>query len=437
MVRIMPSIIVVGVQWGDEGKGKMVDILAERSDLIVRSQGGNNAGHTIMVGKEEYRFHLVPSGILYPHTQCYIGGGTVIDPKVLLEEIKGLEAKGVKVRGRLSISAYAHIIFPYHLMFDKLSEELKGSMAIGTTRRGIGPCYSDRTNRIGIRMCEIIDHELLAKRLKNVLALKNQELTKLYQQMPLDFEPIFAEYRQYGNELKDYVSDVEITVSRALQEKKTVLFEGAHGTFLDINFGTYPFVTSSNTIASGVSAGAGVGPGRIGHVLGVVKAFTTRVGSGPLPTSLSVQEQEIFLDNVTAREIGSTTGRKRRMGWFDASLVRFAVHLNGIDSLAVTKLDVLDHLEKIKICTSYRLRGKILETPPPVVEDLEAVEPIYEVMPGWRSSTKEVKSYEDLPKNAQRYLDRIAALVGAPVSIVSIGPERDRTLFLQQFFAKL
>ena len=249
----------------------------------------------------------------------------------------------------------------------------------------------------------------------------------------MDFESIFSEYRQYGESLKDFVSDAEIAVSRALLEKKTVLFEGAHGTFLDINFGTYTFVTSSNTIASGVSAGAGVGPSRIGHVLGVVKAYTTRVGNGPLPTSLTAQEQEIFLDNVAAREIGTTTGRKRRMGWFDAALVRFAVHLNGVDSLAVTKLDILDRLEQIKICTGYRLRGKILETPPPAVEDLATVEPLYEVVPGWLSSTKEIKRYEDLPKNAQLYLDRIAALVGAPVSIVSIGPERDKTLFLQQF----
>src|SRR3990172_4978119 len=429
----MPGVIVVGVQWGDEGKGKMIDILAERADLIVRAQGGNNAGHTIMVGKEEYRFHLVPSGILYPHTRCFIGGGTVIDPKALLEEIRGLEAKGIKVRGRLTISPYAHVIFPYHRMIDKLSEEQKGAMAIGTTGRGIGPCYCDRTGRIGIRMCEIIERELLAKRLKYVLALKNQELTKLYNQQPLDFEPIFSEYRQYGEDLKDFVSDAEIVVSRALLEKKTVLFEGAHGTFLDINFGTYPCVTSSNAIASGVSAGAGVGPSRIGHVLGVVKAYTTRVGNGPLPTSLTAQEQEIFLDNVAAREIGTTTGRKRRMGWFDAALVRFAVHLNGVDSLAVTKLDILDCLEQIKICTGYRLRGKILETPPPVVEDLASVEPIYEVMPGWRSSTKEIKKCADLPKNAQLYLDRLADLVGAPVSIVSIGPERDKTLFLQQF----
>jgi adenylosuccinate synthase len=429
----MHSVIVVGIQWGDEGKGKVVDLLAERADLIVRPHGGNNAGHTIVVGAEEYRFHLVPSGILYPHTRCFIGGGTVIDPKVLLEEIHSLESKGVKIAGRLFLSHYAHVVFPFHRLLDKLLEERKGKEAIGTTGRGIGPCYTDRAARLGIRICELIDPPVLEKHLKFVLDLKNQELVALFQHPPLEFEPIFSEYCRYGEEIKKYVTEVEVELSKALKGKKKVLFEGAHGTFLDINFGTYPFVTSSSTIASGVSTGAGVGPSQIDHVIGVVKAYTTRVGQGPLPTALSAEEQTLFLDNVTAREIGTTTGRKRRMGWFDAPLVRFAVHLNGVDSLALTKLDVLDHLEQIKICTGYTLRGKMVDAPPPVAQDFSQVEPIYEVLPGWRASTKEAKRLEELPQNARRYLDRIAALVGAPIHIVSVGPERNKTLFLQNF----
>lgn len=432
----MPSVIIVGAQWGDEGKGKMIDLLAQQADFIVRSQGGNNAGHTIVAKGEEFKFHLVPSGILYPHTQCFISGGTVIDPQVLLQEINGLVDKGLTLHKRLHLSPYAHVIFPYHRILDRLHEESKGAGAIGTTGRGIGPCYTDKASRIGIRICELIDPVLLEKRLRFVLPLKNLEIHGIFKQPLLDFDSILKEYSQYGKQLAPFVSDVENTIAKACREKKNVLFEGAHGTLLDINFGTYPFVTSSSTISSGVSCGAGIGPSRIDHTLGVVKAYTTRVGAGPLPSALTEAEQKLFLDNVTAREVGTTTGRNRRMGWFDACLVRFAANLNGMDSLALTKLDVLDSLKEIKICTAYRLDGKLLDVPPPVIEDLERVEPVYETVPGWHCSTKNLTSFDQLPKNAAAYVHRICELVGTPLSVLSLGPDRERTLFIQDLMRK-
>ncbi len=427
----MPSVIVVGAQWGDEGKGKMIDLLAERAEYVVRSQGGNNAGHTIVVNENEFRFHLIPSGILYPHAQCFIAGGTVIDPKVLLEEIKVLSEKGIALQGRLHISPFAQIVFPYHKILDKLYEERKGDQAIGTTGRGIGPCYADKANRVGIRVCELIHPTLLEKRLRFTLSLKNQELQAIFQHTPLDFDTVFKEYVAYGKALSPFVNEVEKIVGKACRQNKNVLFEGAHGTLLDLTFGTYPYVTSSSTISSGVSGGAGVGPSRIDHTLGVVKAYTTRVGAGPLPSALTEQEKSLFLDHATAREIGTTTGRYRRMGWFDACLVRHAACLNGMDSLALTKLDVLDTLKEIKICTGYHLRGQLLDSPPPLVEDLENVEPVYETLPGWNQSTKDIKSYDQLPKEAIRYVNRICELVNTPLSILSLGPEREKTLFVQ------
>ncbi len=430
----MPSVIVVGIQWGDEGKGKMIDLLSLEAATIVRAQGGNNAGHTIMVGKEEYRFHLVPSGILYPHTRCYIGGGTAIDPEVLLKEIEGLEARGVNLRGRLFISPYAHVNFSYHREFDKLYELQKGASAIGTTGRGIGPCYTDRASRIGIRMCELVRKDILKKRLSLVLEIKNRELEVLFNVKPLDFEKLYAEYALLGEKLLPFISDVELSIEQSIEKNDKVLFEGAHGTFLDTTFGTYPYVTSSSTIAAGVCAGAGIGPTKISHTLGVVKSYTTRVGNGPLPTALKGEEETLFLNHEAAREIGTTTGRKRRMGWFDAVLARQGVRLNGINSLAITKLDVLDNLAFIKICYAYRLGAALLETIPPLAEDMEKVEPLYETLPGWQCSTKECKHYDDLPLNAKKYLKRIEALCGSSISIVSVGPEREKTFILSDPF---
>lgn len=430
----MQSIVVVGIQWGDEGKGKMIDLLSEKAQHIVRSQGGNNAGHTIMVGKEEYRFHLVPSGILYPHTLCYITGGTVIDPEVLLHEIQSLEQRGVEVSGRLFLSPYAHVIFPYHKELDKLIEKRREGSFIGTTGRGIGPCYTDRASRIGIRICELINKDIFEARLKSVLSWKNQELQLIFNQAPLDFTDLFEKYLEYGKRLKKYVFEAEEAIGIALNKKEPVLFEGAHGSFLDLVFGTYPYVTSSNTIAAGVCAGAGIGPTKIDHVLGVVKAYTTRVGNGPLPTALTKEEEANFLDHAAAREIGTTTGRKRRIGWFDAPLARCGVLLNGIDSLAVTKLDILDDLNEIKICVGYRLNGRKINAPPALVEDMEKVEPIYETLPGWKVPTKGILKVNDMPENAKKYLRRIEDLCEAPISIISIGPERESTLFLKKFF---
>lgn len=430
----MPSVVVVGIQWGDEGKGKVVDLISMKTQHIVRSQGGNNAGHTIKFGDEEYRLHLVPSGILYPHTRCYVSGGTVIDPKVLLEEIEGLKSKKVEINGRFFISPYAHVIFPFHKQLDNLYEERKGLEAIGTTGRGIGPCYADRANRIGIRICELVDKNIFEKRLRFVLELKNQELQALFHQPPLNFSKIFEEYNAYADKISHFVFNVESYISKALKNEETVLFEGAHGTFLDSIFGTYPYVTSSNTIASGVAAGAGVGPSQIDHVLGVVKAYTTRVGNGPFPTALSNKEEILFLDHKSAREIGTTTGRNRRMGWFDAVIARYGVSLNGVDSLAITKLDVLDGLEHLKICKGYRHGKDQLDIPPALVEDYNKVEPIYETVAGWQTSTKNVTKLENLPFNARRYIDRIEELCQTPISLISIGPERERTLHLNNYF---
>lgn len=430
----MPVVIVVGAQWGDEGKGKLVDLLAAQAEYVVRSQGGNNAGHTIVVAGKEFRFHLVPSGILYPGVSSFITGGTVIDPQVLIEEIEGFEKQGILLSGRLFLSPYAHVIFPFHRQLDRLYEESKGALAIGTTGRGIGPCYSDKANRVGIRIAELIDPDALKKRLKEVVALKNRELTLLFGQEAIDEEALFEEYASYGMRLKSFVSDVERKIALGAIEGKAILFEGAHGTLLDASFGTYPFVTSSHTIASGVSCGAALGPTRVDHTLGVVKAYTTRVGAGPLPSALTEEEQALFLDHITAREMGTTTGRKRRMGWFDACIVRHAVLVNGMDSLALTKLDVLDSLEQLKICVGYRLRGHRIEGLPCKAEDWERVEPVYEVLPGWRSSTREITSYEALPIEARRYIERVCELVGVPLSFLSVGPEREQTLCIQKLW---
>lgn len=428
---MMKSVIVIGGQWGDEGKGKVVDLLAETSDLVVRAQGGNNAGHTIIVKGQEVRFHLIPSGILYPHVQAYILGGTVIDPKVLIEEICGLEALGISVKGRLHVSAYAHVIFPFHRLLDRLYEEKKGKLAVGTTGRGIGPCYADKAQRIGIRLGELIKPEIALKKLHTLVALKNEEIGKVFSQPELSAEVIWDEYAEYAKFLAPFVCDGEYAVATALEEKKRVLFEGAHGTWLDTTFGTYPFVTSSSTIAAGVAAGAGVGPSRIEHTVGVVKAYTTRVGAGPFPSELSEEELSLFADHTAMREIGTTTKRKRRIGWFDACLVRRSALLNGMDSMALTKLDILDALKEIKICVGYRMNGKLLVSFPWLIEDLECVEPVYEVMPGWNVSTRDVTSFDELPVLARNYVNRLCELVGVPLSLLSVGPERERTLFVK------
>lgn len=428
------GLIVVGVQWGDEGKGKVIDLLSEKADVVVRAQGGNNAGHTIIVGGKEYKFHLIPSGILYPHIMCYVTGGTVIDPAVLVKEIQALESQGVNLHRRLKISSYAHVVLPYHRLLDELYEEQKGKLAIGTTKKGIGPCYSDKAHRVGFQLGELTRKDVFAEHLKEILKWKNNELEALFKRKPFLFEEIFQEYLEYGSKLAEYICDgVEAEVASALNQKKKVLFEGAHGTFLDATYGTYPFVTSSSTLAAGVAAGAGIGPSRIGHVLAVVKAYNTRVGNGPLPTELSEEEKRCFMDNVAAREIGTTTGRSRRLAWFDGPLVRQAVALNGVDSMAIMKLDILDSLAEIKVCVAYKVKGKVVDRPPALTQDWSLIEPIYETLPGWQTPTSSITRFEDLPVNAKHYLKKLEELCGCSISIVSVGPERTKTIFMRDF----
>lgn len=432
MSRNMSSIAVIGMQWGDEGKGKVIDLLSENAHHIARAQGGNNAGHTIVAKGQEFRFHLVPSGILYPHTKCYIGGGTVIDPASLLAEIEELKKHAVPNVKRLYISPYAHVVFPYHKLIDQLSEKQKGGSAVGTTGKGIGPCYTDKVSRCGIRVADLLHPEHFKAKLQAAVGQKNRELEKLYGHPPLEWEPIFEAYSKFADALASHVAPVEELLYEAAKKGEKILFEGAQGALLDITFGTYPFVTSSCTLSGGISAGLGLGPTKIDHTIGVTKAYTTRVGNGPLPTELNGDELSRFPDHSASREVGTTTGRKRRIGWFDAFLLRHTLCLNGADSLALTKLDILDDLDEIKICTGY----KKCKSFPATIEELQQVQPIYETHPGWKKSTRDVKIYDDLPHNARAYIRRIEELCDAPVSLISIGPERERTLWLDRFFSE-
>jgi adenylosuccinate synthase len=428
----VPAVAVIGMQWGDEGKGKIVDLLSESASHIARAQGGNNAGHTVVVSGKEYRFHLIPSGIIYPHTKCYIGGGTVIDPKSLIDEFETLRHHGIAFEKRLFISPYAHIVFPYHRILDELGECIQ---SIGTTRRGIGPCYIDKAERIGLRVIDLLSPETFPHKLMKVLQRKNMELERMYEHPPLELDDILGEYGSYAERIAPFVAPVEEMLYRASRNQEQILFEGAQGSLLDLTFGTYPFVTSSCTLAGGISSGLGIGPSTIGHVLGVTKAYTTRVGNGPFVTELSREEMGDFPDQITAREIGVTTGRKRRIGWFDVPLVRHAIHLNGADSLAIMKLDILDDLDEIRICVGYRIGKREIQHFPMTVDELGVVEPIYENLPGWKSETGNVRLYDGLPHAARSYVRRIEELCEVDVSLISVGPGRDQTLWLDHFFS--
>lgn len=430
----MPVVVVVGVQWGDEGKGKVVDLLAERAHLVVRYQGGNNAGHTVVVGGEKLILHLVPSGILRPETRCIIGSGVVVDPAVLLQEIDELRRRNITVdESRLFISEAAHLIMPYHRLIDVGREKLRGKKAIGTTGRGIGPAYEDKAARVGIRMADMLDAAVFKKKLKANLEEKNFYIVHRLKQDPLDFDRIAREYLEYGEILRPMIKNTVEIIHSELNKKRNLLFEGAQGTFLDLDGGTYPYVTSSNTVAGGVCAGVGIGPGHIDSVIGVCKAYTTRVGGGPFPTELVGE----LGDRLRERggEYGATTGRPRRCGWLDGVMIRQAVKVNGIDGLALTKIDVLGGIPEVKVCTSYELDGVRQEWVPAGAERVERCRPIFERFEGWEVEDRAYDSFDALPYNMQRYIRKIENVAGVPVDIVSYSANRKDTIVIKNPFS--
>lgn len=424
----MPGLVLLGAQWGDEGKGKVTDYLAERASMVVRYQGGNNAGHTVVVGDEEFKLRLIPSGILYPNTTCVIGNGVVIDPQVLLKELSYLKEKGVDT-SNLRISERAHVIMPYHITIDTLDEEAKGEKKIGTTKNGIGPCYMDKSARIGIRINDLMDKEEFAQRLQNALEIKNKLLIKLYETEPMDFQSLYDEYCGYADQLREYVADTSLLIDTALKNGENVVFEGAQGTLLDLDHGTYPYVTSSNPIASSACVGAGVGPTNITQVLGIVKAYTTRVGEGPFPTELSDETGQALQNK--GHEFGTVTGRVRRCGWIDMVMLRYAIRLSGINAIALMKLDVLDELPIIKICTHYELDGQKVEAFPTSLKKLGQCKPVYKEMPGWMCDTSKATTFEELPAKAQDYINCIEELTGVKVKIIAVGPKRSETIICE------
>ncbi len=422
--------MVLGAQWGDEGKGKIVDLLTEHADLVVRFQGGNNAGHTLIVGGEKTILHLLPSGILHRGKTCLIGNGVVIDPEVLVSEIEKIKQRGfLKNDKQLLISDRAHVIMPYHRSIDQLRETAKGDGKIGTTGRGIGPAYEDKIARRGIRMADLIDPDLLRKRLEEVLPLHNAYLTKILGGVAFSIDQVYAQYLELGKILQKHVCDGIVFLDEQLAKGKKVLFEGAQGTSLDIDHGTYPYVTSSNTVGAAACVGSGVGPGVISEVWGVTKAYTTRVGSGPFPTELDDEVGELLREK--GGEYGSTTGRSRRCGWLDLVVLRHAARVNGLTALAITKLDVLSGFKKIKVCTAYKLKGKLIHHVPSKVEDLNELKPVYKEFPGWQEDISSIRSYAKLPQNAKRYLDALEKALELPLVLVSVGPSREQNALLK------
>lgn len=423
----MSAFIVLGAQWGDEGKGKMTDYLAEEADVVVRFQGGNNAGHTVEVGDRQYKLHLIPSGILYDNKLNVIGNGVVVDPKALFEEIGYLEKEGVKVTPeKLIISDRAHLIMPYHRVLDILKEKARGKNDIGTTGKGIGPCYTDKFERCGIRVCDLLHEDVFEEKLRENIKMKNEYITKVLGGEALDAEEILVQYKQYAEKIGPFVKDTSVKVYDSIKEDKTVLFEGAQGMLLDIDHGTYPYVTSSNTTAGGVSNGIGVGPNMITNAVGITKAYTTRVGKGPFPTELENETGEWI--RTKGHEYGVTTGRSRRCGWLDLVIVKSAVRVSGLTSLAVTKIDTLAGLDKLKVCVGYKFNGEIIDYFPASLEDLAKCEPVYEEFDGWGDSVADARSYDEIPENAKKYLERISEFTGTRISIVSVGPKRDQTM---------
>ena len=421
----MPAIVLLGAQWGDEGKGKATDILGDRVDYVVRYQGGNNAGHTVVIGDQKYALHLLPSGILSPNVVPVIGNGVVIDPAVLLEEIKGLNERGIDT-SKIVISSNAHLITQYHRTIDKVSERFLGKAKIGTTGRGIGPAYADKISRIGIRVQDLFDESILEKKIESALRDKNQVLTKVFNRKEMQTQEVLEEYRSYAEILRPYIADTALLLNKALDAGKTVLLEGSQGTLLDVDHGTYPFVTSSNPTAGGACTGSGIGPTKIERVIGIVKAYTTRVGSGPFPTELENEDGEKL--RTIGHEYGTTTGRNRRCGWYDAPIARFAVRINGLTDFFLTKLDVLTGWEKIPVCVAYEIDGKRVEEVPSSQTDFHHAIPIYEYLPGWSEDISKARTISDLPKNARDYITFLEEISGAPMSAIGVGPGRDETI---------
>jgi adenylosuccinate synthase len=424
----LANVVVIGAQWGDEGKGKITDLLSKSADVVVRYQGGVNAGHTVVVQDQTFKLHLIPSGILYPDTECIIGSGTVIDPKVLIEELDCLESLGISAQ-KLFISETAHVTMPYHRLIDQAAEERRGSHKIGTTGRGIGPTYADKSERTGIRVIDLMDPDLLAKQLRWTVNYKNVILEKLYDLPPLNPEEVIVEYLGYADRLRPHVIDSSLKIYDAFQRRRNILFEGAQGTLLDLDHGTYPYVTSSNPVAGGACVGAGVGPTMIDRVIGVAKAYTTRVGEGPFPTELNGTMGELLCDR--GAEFGTTTGRKRRCGWFDAVIGRYAVRINGLDCLAITKLDVLDEMEEINVCVAYEIDGRHFRDFPTSARQFARCKPVYKTLPGWQQSTDHCRTLDDLPSQALDYLKFLAELMEVPIAIVSLGASRDQTIIVE------
>lgn len=425
----MPVIAIIGAQWGDEGKGKVVDFLAEKAHVVVRFSGGDNAGHTVVNPKGEFGLHLVPSGIFSPRATCIIGNGVVINPRVLIDEIDNLNKRGVAT-SRLFISDRAHLIMPYHILLDGLEEEARGGKAIGTTRKGIGPAFSDKAARLGIRTGDLLDKELLLERLRAVLDYKNAILTKVYGLNPLSLEEVYTQYCQYGERLAPYIRDTTVMLEEALDRNELVLMEGAQGTLLDPDFGTYPYTTSSSPLAAGSCLGTGLSPTRITHILGVFKAYCSRVGSGPMPTELKEEMGNWIRER--AHEYGTTTGRPRRCGWFDGVAARFSHRINGFTSAAITRLDVFDTLPKLKICVGYRLDGEIINYFPANAAVLERCQPVYEELPGWQTTTSNIRKFDQLPPQARQYIARLQELISCPASLISVGQEREQAIMVRQ-----
>ncbi len=428
---IMSTVVITGAQWGDEGKGKVIDFLASQSDVVVRGQGGNNAGHTVVVGDKKYALRLIPSGILNPQAINIIGNGVVLDPEGFLIEVEKLEREGISTKN-IRISDRTHLIFPYHKGLDDLAERSRGDKQIGTTKNGIGPCYMDKVERSGIRICDLMDEEVFRDKLSHQLKRKNNVIQKIYGGEPFDEDKMIETYLEYAEKLRPYVEDTTVRLYDAVKSGKKVLFEGAQGTLLDIDFGTYPFVTSSHPISGGFSVGTGIGPNMIEEVLGIAKAYTTRVGKGPFVTEQDNETGERI--RKAGNEFGTVTGRPRRCGWFDAVMVRYSARINGMTSIALMLLDVLTGIDELKICTSYEIRGERVEHFPASLKDLADAKPVYENFEGWKEDITGVESFDQLPENAKKYINRIEELMDVPIKIVSIGPKRSQTIVRDKIF---